>query len=103
MTCEDAPCCGCCGTNLYGVRQDDYEGPPYCDWCGYNHLGECRYEDDPDEPEYEERDDAPGCPRCYLATGETVGMLWDVTDEQFVCLTHDVDIAPLEPVGDQGT
>jgi hypothetical protein len=21
--CEDAPCCGCCGTNIYGVRQDD--------------------------------------------------------------------------------
>ena len=20
--CEDAPCCGCCGTNLYGVSQD---------------------------------------------------------------------------------
>lgn len=23
--CEDAPCCGCCGTNIYGVDQEaDY-------------------------------------------------------------------------------
>lgn len=21
--CEDAPCCGCCGTNIYGVNQED--------------------------------------------------------------------------------
>lgn len=25
--CEDAPCCGCCGTNIYGVYQG--EGGPY--------------------------------------------------------------------------
>lgn len=24
--CEDAPCCGCCGTNLYGERQGDDSG-----------------------------------------------------------------------------
>lgn len=43
--CEDAPCCGCCGTNIYGVyqgegsyydysdpRDDDYmDGPDYDD------------------------------------------------------------------------
>jgi hypothetical protein len=22
MPCEDAPCCGCCGTNIYGVNQE---------------------------------------------------------------------------------
>lgn len=26
--CEDAPCCGCCGTNIYGVNQ---EYSPYDD------------------------------------------------------------------------
>ena len=26
--CEDAPCCGCCGTNLYGVRQDSLYTEP---------------------------------------------------------------------------
>lgn len=41
MACEDAPCCGCCGTNLYGVRQDDLEQPDYCDACGYDHFGPC--------------------------------------------------------------
>lgn len=33
--CEDAPCCGCCGTNIYGVYQGD-DGPSE-DWFdGYN-------------------------------------------------------------------
>lgn len=33
--CEDAPCCGCCGTNLYGVSEssyyDEYDAPDYDD------------------------------------------------------------------------
>lgn len=27
--CEDAPCCGCCGINIYGVNQED--GDPRSD------------------------------------------------------------------------
>jgi hypothetical protein len=27
--CEDAPCCGCCGVNVYGVNQED--GDPRSD------------------------------------------------------------------------
>lgn len=27
--CEDAPCCGCCGTNLYGTNEDN--GDPRSD------------------------------------------------------------------------
>jgi hypothetical protein len=34
--CEDAPCCGCCGTNLYGTNNDDYDGPDESDFDGYN-------------------------------------------------------------------
>lgn len=49
MTCEDAPCCGCCGTNIYGVYQGPIDEPPeYCDLCGYNHRGDCP-DDDYDE------------------------------------------------------
>lgn len=54
MACEDAPCCGCCGTNIYGVKQDSDEGPPYCDACGTCHFGDC-----PDDYEEEEEDDGP--------------------------------------------
>jgi hypothetical protein len=36
--CEDAPCCGCCGTNLYGVNQSDSQLEiPYCEICGGSH------------------------------------------------------------------
>lgn len=47
MICEDAPCCGCCGTNLYGTNQS---GPDeaewyYCDGCGFNHSGPCSADD----------------------------------------------------------
>lgn len=34
--CEDAPCCGCCGTNIYGVYQGDspsyWDGGPPDEW-----------------------------------------------------------------------
>lgn len=49
MTCEDAPCCGCCGTGVWGNNNpepmDDYE------W-----YGEDRYydEDDYTDEELEE-------------------------------------------------
>lgn len=59
MPCEDAPCCGCCGTSLYGTEQGD-EGPSYCDACGFNHFGDCEdwYEDqDDDAPDEDEDDD----------------------------------------------
>lgn len=48
MTCEDAPCCGCCGTNLYGTSPDapsdasDY----YCGDCGACHTGPCKFDDE---------------------------------------------------------
>lgn len=45
--CEDAPCCGCCGTNIYGQYQGDtgpsdfdYDQPDFEPWDG---------EDDEDE------------------------------------------------------
>lgn len=54
MTCEDAPCCGCCGTNIYGTYQGPIDEPPeYCDLCGYNHRGDCP-EDAWDEDEDDE-------------------------------------------------
>lgn len=45
--CEDAPCCGCCGTNIYGVYQGDDVSMDsyYCDVCGFHHVGECEEED----------------------------------------------------------
>lgn len=39
--CEDAPCCGCCGTNIYGVNQEADAGPDWCDACGCHHVGPC--------------------------------------------------------------
>jgi hypothetical protein len=30
--CEDAPCCGCCGTNIYGTYQGLDGGEPPYDW-----------------------------------------------------------------------
>jgi hypothetical protein len=33
MPCEDAPCCGCCGTSLYGSEEGPSE-PEYCSICG---------------------------------------------------------------------
>lgn len=62
--CEDAPCCGCCGTNLYGTTPDSgyYDEPDYflnegvyrvdCDVC----------EDDLDYA----RDELGGCSDCGL-------------------------------------
>jgi hypothetical protein len=48
--CEDAPCCGCCGTNIYGVDQEDGGGPPFCDICTSYHGGPCPEDDyDPDD------------------------------------------------------
>lgn len=42
--CEDAPCCGCCGTNLYGVSQESaYDDGPWGD------LDDVDYFDDEDE------------------------------------------------------
>lgn len=70
MPCEDAPCCGCCGTNLYGVKQDGGESPPYCDVCGWNHFGDCpmEVEDESEEQDADEVDVTdPGvkyCSRC---------------------------------------
>jgi hypothetical protein len=51
VRCEDAPCCGCCGTNLYGVNQEADDDPItyYCDDCGFNHVGPCPYEEDDEE------------------------------------------------------
>lgn len=57
--CEDAPCCGCCGTSLYGssgwqddepYERDDYydEGPDHYD--EEEALGVAAAEEDPDEP-----------------------------------------------------
>lgn len=47
--CEDFPCCG-------HRPEDPCDGvlvlsePPYCDACGYSHLGACDQEvDEPDE------------------------------------------------------
>ena len=50
--CEDAPCCGCCGTDIYGTSQSGPDDPEwyYCDCCGYNHSGPCPY----DDPDYDE-------------------------------------------------
>lgn len=52
MSCEDAPCCGCCGVNIYGIDQSSNEGPPWCDACGQYHRGDCLEDYDELEEEY---------------------------------------------------
>lgn len=50
--CEDAPCCGCCGTNLYGNDQSDYYAEP----AGLDPYYSDFYDEDPSEcsnPEHE--------------------------------------------------
>ena len=39
--CEDAPCCGCCGVDAYGVNQEVDAGPEFCDVCTSYHRGDC--------------------------------------------------------------
>lgn len=39
--CEDAPCCGCCGIDVYGVNQEADAGPEFCDACMSYHRGDC--------------------------------------------------------------
>lgn len=33
-------------------------------------------------------DEAPGCPSCYLATGETVAQRWDPDEQEWRCPLH---------------
>lgn len=54
VACEDAPCCGCCGTNLYGTNEGADSGPEFCDICMSYHSGPC-----PDDF-YEEEEDEDG-------------------------------------------
>jgi len=37
------------------------EGPPYCDVCGINHVGDCPDDIDDEEEDDEEEDDDPEC------------------------------------------
>lgn len=64
-TCEDAPCCGCCGTNLMGSSEAalvlDAESF-WCDLCGCYHVGDCPpdWDDEEDEEDARARDEAEG-------------------------------------------
>ena len=55
-TCEDAPCCGCCGTSVYGPAEgyysdepdaygDNYDDSYYLDVCPTCQDDECDGED----------------------------------------------------------
>lgn len=58
MPCEDAPCCGCCGTDIYGTNQSGPDDPMdfYCDLCGGYHVVPfaCQEPEDDEDEEYED-------------------------------------------------
>jgi hypothetical protein len=56
MTCEDAPCCGCCGTSLYGSNESysSYDEP---------------YEPDEDNYDYDQDEDCEPNHACDSCDG----------------------------------
>lgn len=79
--CEDAPCCGCCGTNIYGVYQGDGNGYHDSEDNGYDYNDEYNDDDDNDDDDNDDDDETTNViiivngtremPGCYI--GDQLG------------------------------
>ena len=80
--CEDAPCCGCCGTNIYGQYQGDqgYDSDPYDE---YQHDDRDEYVDPADckhdQGDYDDIDVLAGTVTCAYC--ETEGVSFSIMGE----------------------